>query len=144
MAAADARTYAQILLLLVCLLQNHRQQKRAAEQPAGGQQKKRTAAQPAATADLASQWAQLVTTAGTAVKRAPGNVARYASGPAVRLQLEALGLEAAAEIVHSGNVAATRALVEVALNCPILRPKTDEIQHTLARAALSAVKQWCQ
>ena len=143
MAAADARTYAQILLLLVCLLQNHRQQKRAAEQPAGGQQK-RTAAQPAATADLASQWAQLVTTAGTAVKRAPGNVARYASGPAVRLQLEALGPEAAAEIVHGGKEAATRALVEVALNCPILRPKTDEIQHTLARAALSAVKQWCQ
>ena len=78
------------------------------------------------------------------MKRAPDNVARYASASAVRLQLEALGPEVAAEIVRSGRVTATRALVEVALNCPLLRPKADEIQHTLARAALSAVKKWCQ
>ena len=98
----------------------------------------------AAPADLAAQWAHLVTTAGTAVKRAPDNVARYASASAVRLQLEALGPEAAAEIVRSGQATTTRALVEVALNCPLLWPKADEIQHTLARAALSAVKKWCQ
>ena len=68
----------------------------------------------------------------TFVVRKLCNVVRYASTWVVRLQ-----------IVHGGGWAPrspTRALVEVAPNCVVLRPKKDESMHTFARDALSTVK----
>eukprot|EP01052_Picozoa_sp_SAG31_P044877 SAG31_NODE_7986_length_1546_cov_207.155494_2_plen_171_part_00 len=45
-------------------------------------------------------------------------------------------------VAAAGN-AISRELIDVALAHKALRPRKDEVRHTLARAALSALSKWC-